>query len=58
MAVNPETTVRKLITLSRDLAKRVEDFRFSQRLKTEAEAFRQLIESGLAAEEKKAKRKP
>jgi hypothetical protein len=38
---------RKMVTLSAELARAVEDYRFSRRLKTEAEAIRQLIERGL-----------
>jgi hypothetical protein len=50
MAVDPETTVRKLYSMPRALAKRIDDFRFRQRIKTEAEAVRLLIERGLEAE--------
>lgn len=51
MAHNPETTVRKIFTLPRDLWERTEDYRFSMRLKTEAEAIRRLMELGLSASE-------
>jgi hypothetical protein len=40
---------RKMISLPAELAERVEDFRFGERLKTEAEAIRRLIELGLQA---------
>lgn len=49
MAINPETTVRKIMSLPHPLAARVEEFRFANRIKTEAEAFRRLIELGLEA---------
>jgi hypothetical protein len=38
---------RKMVTLTAALAEAVEDYRFAKRLKTEAEAIRQLIELGL-----------
>jgi hypothetical protein len=50
MAVNPETTVRKLVSLSRDLVREVEDFRFANRINTESEAIRTLIRRGLDAD--------
>ena len=40
---------RKMVTLTAALAEAVEDYRFANRLKTEAEAIRQLIELGLKA---------
>lgn len=40
---------RKMITLTASLAKAIEDYRFANRLKTEAEAIRQLLELGLKA---------
>jgi metal-responsive CopG/Arc/MetJ family transcriptional regulator len=49
MTVNPDTTVRKLVSLPRDLVRDVEDFRFSHRIKTESEAIRALIRAGLDA---------
>jgi hypothetical protein len=56
MPVNPETTVRKLISLPRALAARVEDYRFQVRAKSEAEAYRRLIEAGLEATKAKKRR--
>lgn len=38
---------RKLVTLSQDTARRVDDFRFGQRIGSESEALRRLIEAGL-----------
>ena len=40
-------TIRKVVSLPEDLAKRLEDFRFNNRIKSEAEAMRRLIELGL-----------
>lgn len=54
MTVNPATTVRKLVSLPRDLVREVEDFRFSHRINTESEAIRTLIRSGLDATAKDA----
>ncbi|WP_451993609.1 hypothetical protein [Azospirillum argentinense] len=48
MAHNPETTVRKIFTLPKDLWARVDDYRFENRLPTESEAMRRLIELGLS----------
>jgi hypothetical protein len=38
---------RKIVSLPADLARAIEDFRFANRMKTEAEAIRRLIELGL-----------
>jgi hypothetical protein len=40
---------RRAISISSDLAKAIEDYRFANRVKTEAEAIRRLIELGLKA---------
>jgi hypothetical protein len=40
---------RKMVTLPAELARAIEDYRFTNRMKTEAEAIRQLIELGLRA---------
>jgi hypothetical protein len=40
---------RKMVTVTAALAAAIEDYRFANRLKTEAEAIRQLIELGLKA---------
>lgn len=42
---------RKLVSLPRSLSEAVEDYRFSNRIKTESEAIRRLIEAGLKAAE-------
>jgi len=49
MPVNPETTVRKLVSLPKAMVQAIEDFRFGERIKTESEAIRRLIELGLKA---------
>lgn len=42
-------SARKIVSLPPDLAKAVEDFRFDNRIPTESEAMRRLIELGLGA---------
>jgi hypothetical protein len=51
MVVNPSLLVRKLVSLPHGLVAAVEDYRFKNRIKTESEAIRRLIETGLAAVE-------
>jgi hypothetical protein len=43
-----EPNPRKLVTLSREAARRVDDYRFGQRIGSESEALRRLIDLGLA----------
>lgn len=50
MPVNPETTVRKMLSFKRPLWERIQDYRFSRRINAETEAVRRLIERGLDAE--------
>lgn len=38
---------RKLVTLDEELVRRIEDFRFAGRFKSESDAMRALIEQGL-----------
>ena len=52
MAVNPETTVRKLVSIPREVWEKIEDYRFDNRIRTESQAIRRLIELGLKAAEK------
>ena len=40
---------RKLVTMTADLAWRVDEFRWSNRIGTESEALRQIIKAGLDA---------
>jgi len=49
MAINKETTVQKLIAMPRELAEKVSEYRFDNRLPSEAEAIRRLIQRGLAS---------
>jgi hypothetical protein len=42
-------TKRAMVSLPADLAKAVDDYRFENRITTEAEAIRRLIEAGLSA---------
>lgn len=52
-----EDVQRKMVSLPGGMAAAIEDFRFRERIKTEAEAIRQLIGRGLqAAEREKPKR--
>lgn len=46
----PDDWTRKLVSLPRELARRVEDYRFAHRIKSEAGAIRILLEAGLNAE--------
>ena len=41
--------VKKLVNLTEDQARRISDFRFENRLQSENEAIRRLIERGLEA---------
>jgi len=54
MAINQETTVRKITAFPRELMAAVEEFRFANRIKTESEAIRRLIELGLEAAKRQA----
>lgn len=47
MAVNPDTTVRKIFSMPREMAERVDAFRKSHGAQSEADALRRLIETGL-----------
>ena len=51
MVGRPKSMVtRKIVSLPAALAQAIEDYRFSNRLKTEAEAIRRLIEVGLSGQ--------
>ena len=56
MSKEPEPVTRKTVTLPDDLWQLVADFRFSERIGTEAEALRRLIQSGIRAEAKGRKK--
>ena len=51
---------RKMVTLPAELAQAIEEYRFANRYKTEAEAIRRLIEAGIQAlaPQRAAKNKP
>ena len=49
MAKDKPMTARKIVSLPEDLARQIEDFRFDNRISSEAEAIRRLIELGLSA---------
>lgn len=50
MAINKEKTVQKLISMPRELAEEISNYRYDNRLPSEAEAVRQLIKRGLKKE--------
>ena len=52
MAKEPVMVTRKIVSLPAELAKAVDDFRFENRLRSEAEAIRILLEAGLEAKRK------
>ena len=55
MAVNPDRMTRKLVSIPNEMLREIDDFRFQQRIRTESEAIRRLIETGLKASEKKSR---
>ena len=57
MAMNSDTTTRKVVTMPKEMAQAIDDFRFEHRIKTESEAMRKLIEAGLQAYAPKPKPK-
>ena len=48
----PETATRKSVTLPNSMWAEVAEFRFSERIGSEAEALRRLVQAGLRAEAK------
>lgn len=49
MANEPTFPVKKLVNLTEELAKRISDYRFDERLQSDNEAIRRLVELGLDA---------
>ncbi len=49
MATNPSKPTRRVVSLSLETAQTIADYRFANRIGSEAEAIRQIIEAGLAA---------
>jgi metal-responsive CopG/Arc/MetJ family transcriptional regulator len=47
MAVNPDRMTRKLVSIPNEMLRAIDDFRFQQRIRTESEAIRRLIDAGL-----------
>jgi metal-responsive CopG/Arc/MetJ family transcriptional regulator len=47
---------RKIVSLPAQLAKAIEDFRFDERISTEAEAIRRLLEAGLKTHRRKERK--
>ncbi len=52
----PSEKPKILFVLPEDLLRRIDDFRFDNRINSRAEAVRQLIEEGLKKSEKKPKK--
>ncbi len=50
MTVNPTSLIRKLVSLPPWLLAEIETYRFGNRIKTESEAIRRLLDAGLAAQ--------
>ena len=44
---NIENPVRRMVSLSAETAKAIDEYRFEHRINTESEAIRRLIEAGL-----------
>jgi hypothetical protein len=51
VAVNPETTDRKVIQVPKEMSRRIARYRFGNEINAESEAIRRLIEKGLEAAE-------
>jgi metal-responsive CopG/Arc/MetJ family transcriptional regulator len=56
MTAETDPPLRKSVTLPESLWQEVLEFRHGERISTEAEALRRLIQEGLRAEARKAKR--
>jgi metal-responsive CopG/Arc/MetJ family transcriptional regulator len=57
MSFMPTEKPKLIIVMESDLLKRIDDFRFDNRINSRSEAIRQLIEAGLAVTKPKAKKK-
>lgn len=57
--INAMTTQKPqiLLTVADDLLKRIDDYRFDNRIVSRSETIRQLIEAGLVASKTKGKKK-
>ena len=58
MGYMPTQKPQILLTLDDKLLKRIDDYRYENRIPARSEAVRQLIEAGLKKQEKKAKKCP
>jgi hypothetical protein len=56
MVAKAEPPERVITPMSKELIERIDDFRFANRLRSRAEATRQLIEAGLRAKAPKAQK--
>lgn len=54
----PQPSTRKSVTLSDEMWEEIASFRHGERIGSEAEAIRRLLQSGLRAEAKKARKVP
>ena len=50
MAVNSETTARKLVSMPHETVRAIQNFRFANRMASESQAIRRLINIGLHSE--------
>jgi hypothetical protein len=53
----PVYPVKKLVPLTTEMAERVREYRFEQRIESENEAIRRLIEAGLKASARKGSKR-
>lgn len=51
MSRKPSYPVKKLVGMTEEMAERISDYRFGNRLSSENEAIRQLLDKGLTAAE-------
>jgi metal-responsive CopG/Arc/MetJ family transcriptional regulator len=57
MAERPEKTSRKTVTLPDRLWDAIDEYRHAERIRTEVEAIRQLVQAGLEAKKRRPPRK-
>jgi hypothetical protein len=55
MAKDTQFPIKKLLPLTEEQAAAISEYRFANRIQSENEAIRQLIEAGLAAAERRQK---
>lgn len=54
----PSEKPKILFVANDDLIRRIDDYRFENRIKSQSEAIRRLLEAGLAAASKAPRKKP